>query len=219
MRCRFICALMGILSIAPGSAVAALPPTSADTGTPVAVSKVFIVTSNAQSVTWTTCLSFTNETKSTMRAVRFGFVYKDAFGGAAATFHADRVGEFAPGVLIEGPDNASDYLTTGNSRKAQNCFSYPTVVGSISSVDVQILKVRYGDGTVWTNPAPATVFSGNFITNIGDGTHPARVMCGFLSEPWDFAVAHAPKCIQRYYEWKAKQDAAASASPSPSATP
>jgi len=81
-------------------------------GSPIAISKTFIVTTNQNSVTWVTCLNFTNMDSRTVQAIQFKFTYKDAFDEAVGRFKADRVGEFGPGILIEGPDNESDYMTS-----------------------------------------------------------------------------------------------------------
>lgn len=218
---KLLVAIAMLTGLATIIAQAQSSPAPTPNVSPVSVSKTFIVTTNTKSVSWVTCLSFTNETQQTMQAIQFGFTYKDAFDTTVGSFHGDRVGEFSPGVLIEGPDNAGDYMTTGNSRKAQNCFTYPMVVGSIASVEVSILKVRYGDGIIWTNPSPTTVFSSNYMALLQE--HPARLGCkGIrfgLTEPWWYVQQQLDKG-NRYWQncyktWLNANQLQPTSSPSP----
>ena len=152
--------------------VAPQPPASA----PVTISRLYTQVNNR--VVWTTCLNFTNATSKAMTAIQFKLTYVDAFDTPLTTFRADRVGEFSPGVLIEGPENGQ--ITGGGNvdQKIQNCWQVPMVVGSLSAVNAEVAKVRYNDGTIWVAPANGNpVYSGRYMSGIGFVEPPKEISC------------------------------------------
>jgi hypothetical protein len=108
------------------------------------------------------CVSFLNGSSRMITAVRFEFNMIDAFHGSIAHFHGDRIGEFAPGVTIEGPLTIGDYNigTSGGSygggnQKVQNCWTY-YVDGTPETVTVEVTRVIYADGSEWAAPSTDT---------------------------------------------------------------
>jgi hypothetical protein len=200
---------MSVPALAQQSVQAQVAP---PTASPVNVSKVYAQVNHQ--VFWMTCVNFTNTTAKTMRAIEFAFTFVDAFDTPLTTHRADRVGSFAPGVLIEGPDNFTDVGTTGNERKMENCWKVAQVVGSLSKITVQVKKVRYADGTIWEAPVGDTeVFTGTYMTDTTGPDHPDKLKCpmGMVSLVlgWDewMRRAHengrsgdlAKSCMGRWY--------------------
>src|ERR1700680_1290780 len=104
---------------------------------------------------WATCVSFKNATDKLIVAVQFKFTYVDAFDTPIQTNRGDRVGEFAPGVLIEGaksPDQLPGPGIGGDNirQHSENCWEVLIVAGSLSKITTEVQKVRYADGTIWT---------------------------------------------------------------------
>jgi hypothetical protein len=108
---------------------------------------------------YASCIDFRNVSGRTMTAIRFNFIYENAFGEAMANFHGDREGEFSPFVTISGPKNIYEFsgaLATryryGNDNASgiiNNCWTYFVGGGSINAVHVQVLRIMYADGTSW----------------------------------------------------------------------
>jgi hypothetical protein len=109
------------------------------------------------------CLSFVNTSQNLITAVRFGIHITDAFGDSAMNLHADRLGEFSPGIEIDGPQSIDEYNIAvrggtfgGANQKVRNCWSfYPK--SQVVHLDVQVTKVLFADGSRWEgNPATQT---------------------------------------------------------------
>ncbi len=202
------------LAAAPISAQSPAPLDSA----PITVSQV-LVAHDTDGVTWATCLSFTNNTKHVIQAVKFGFNFQDAFDTTVGSYNGDRVGEFMPGVLIQGPESL-DIVGFGNIvQKSQNCWVYPQRIASLSSVVVTVLKVRYGDGTVWVNANPAPAFKASYLSGLGDEPHPTYIYCGIFPIKYDVLAKYPDnKCWKAYQAAHAKW-LQAHASPAPSPSP
>lgn len=183
---------------------------------PIAVSKLFVYQDPRWSMAWTTCISFRNESTRDIQAVKFGFTYVDAFDSPIAQFSGDRVGQFSPGVTIEGPSDPS--LSNGsNNTAALNCWRDTQQIASLSSVQVRVLKIRYFGGEVWSNPDATPLFTGAYMVN---NPPPARIKCGLFSFGWDYAQ-HVPACagvIRNYYAHQAWAPVEAT-SPQPSPSP
>jgi hypothetical protein len=188
--------------------------------TPVTVSKIFTFEADNH-LTWVNCLSFTNNTAKSITAIKFRFSFYDAFDTLVDTVTADRVGDFAPGVLIEGPDNQGDFLTTGNSRKAENCWNHVATIGSVSAVKVDVLKVRYGDGTIVTLDNPAT-FTGQYMGALSDRPHPDKIQCRMMRWPWkpfSEEMDRGNKLFAKCYAMWLHDNGYDNPSPSPSPSP
>jgi hypothetical protein len=130
-------------------------------------------------------------TAKPMTAIQFRFTYVDAFDTALTTFRADRVGMFTPGVLIEGPENGQ--ITGGGNvdQKIQNCWNVTRVVGSLSKVNAEVVKVRYSDGTIWVAPDSHPVFTGYYM---GGGN-------GFVDPPQDLACRAIAFGLKTKWSW------------------
>lgn len=210
------------LTLALGFVMSATIPLAAKDTDPITVSNV-LVAHDTDGVTWATCLSFTNNKKQMIQAVKFGFNFQDAFETTVGTYNGDRVGEFAPGVTIDGPESL-DIAGFGNIvQKSQNCWIYPQHIASLSNVIVTVLKVRYGDGTIWVNDNPIAAFKASYLPTL-DGPHPKYIYCkGWLQVKYDFVAQHPDSpCWKDYQADHAKwlrEHASPSPSPSPVATP
>jgi hypothetical protein len=193
-------------------------PTPQDSD-PITVSQV-LVAHDTDGVTWATCLSFTNNTKHVVEAVKFGFAFQDAFDTTVGDYNGDRVGEFMPGVLIQGPESL-DITGFGNIvQKSQNCWVYPQHIASLSSVVVTVLKVRNGDGSVWVNPNPTAAFKASYLPNLSDEPHPKYIYCGgWLQMKYDVLAAHPDMPCWKQYEAAHAKWLQSHASPSPSPSP
>lgn len=201
---------------------------------PVIVNRLF--TAVRDRVYWVSCLNFTNNTPRTITAVQFKFTYLDAFETPIHTFRADRVGSFAPGTLIEGPENA-DIIGAGNvAQKSANCWVVAQVVGSLSKVTAEVVKVRYSDGTIYVAPAEHPIFTGTYMfPDLSGIDHPDKLRCKtgiiVIDAPWDKVAAQANQtatnnkvartCMGAWYHehgmtppWET-----AAASPAPTPTP
>ena len=108
---------------------------------------------------WTSCVTFENTTNRDISSIQFEFAAFDDFNEKVGRFHGDRRGDFSPGVVIEGPDNASDFGTTGNRQKAMNCWHSTTILGSVSRIEASVGKIRFSDGELVTSPMPPESFS------------------------------------------------------------
>ena len=199
----------------PGAAVPVDQSTSTGNN-PIVVTRLFTAVRNR--VDWFSCLSFKNNTQQNITAIQFRFTYIDAFDTPINSFRADRVGDFAPGVLVEGPENA-DIVGGGNiTQKSANCWEVPQIVGSLSKVTVEVQKVRFTTGTIWNAPNDHPVFTANYMGSgsAGDIDHPATVRCqaGMLvvNSDWNRLTVlggtderGAPKnkiartCLERWY--------------------
>lgn len=154
-----------------------------------------------------------------MEAVKFGFAFQDAFDSAVGSYTGDRVGEFMPGMLIRGPESLGITGFGNIIQKSQNCWVYPQHIASLSSVVVTVLKVRYGDGSVWINPNPAVAFKASYLLNISDEPHPKYIYCGIFPVEYESAAAHPDSKCWKDYEAAHSKWLQAHASPSPSAAP
>jgi hypothetical protein len=199
------------------SAIAAAQTAPSPETSPVTVSNI-LVAHDTDGLTWATCLSFTNSTKRVVQAIKFGFSFQDAFDTTVGSYSGDRVGEFEPGIAIEGPANL-DIVGFGNIvQKSQNCWVYPQHVASLSSVVVTVLKIRYGDGTIWVNQDPTAVFKASYLPTI-DGPHPTYIYCGgWLQVKYDFVAAHPDSSCWKKYQADHQKWVRDHASPSPAAT-
>jgi hypothetical protein len=209
---RVIVAALTLAVLMPATVAADQPP-------PIAVTKMVTAVDQANRVHWVSCVSFANASTRTVQAIRFLFTYYDAFDEPIQTFTADRVGEFAPGVAIEG---ASPESLLG----ASNCWSIIGRVPSLSKVSVETVKVRFGDnGEVWTPPEPRTKFTITTLTNF-DTNHPDTIVCGGMIKlrfKWA-AAQQVPNCRKAIEDWEklhqfSAANAASSASPEPTAAP
>ena len=185
----------------------------------IAVSQLYVENGYNRTV-FVTCLSFTNGEARDVRAVQFTFDFFDAFDTKVATFTGDRVGDFSPGTLIEGPHDPS--LALGANREpALNCWIYTGIVGSLSSVKVRIQKVRFADGTIWSGPSPQYAFSGSFIQN-DSVLHPESIQCkSFLARftvKWEDALQNQ-YCKPAIEQWRKEHGMGVPASPTPSPSP
>jgi hypothetical protein len=197
------------------------PPT--DDASPVSVSHI-LVAHDADGVTWATCLSFTNDTNRMIQAIKFGFDFQDAFDSTVGSYSGDRVGEFAPGVPIDGPESL-EIAGFGNIvQKSQNCWVYPQHIASLSSVVVTVLRIRYGDGAIWVNDNPKAIFKASYLASL-DGPHPKYIYCkGWLQVKYDFLAAHPDSQCWKDYQadharWlQSRQSPGASPSPLATAT-
>ena len=215
---RILFVLLCVISLGTlilGSAANADESPNADS--PVAVSNI-LVGSDADKITWATCISFTNKTQRVIEAVKFEFDFQDAFDTTVGKYDGDRVGQFAPGVLIEGPDSF-DVSGFGNVvQKAPNCWVYPQHIASLSSVKVRVLKVRYGDGTIWVNDNPTSVFVGKYMADTGNSPHPTYIMCGWVKVRYEVVALYPEsQCWKKFQAWQSEQ-ASPSPSPAPSST-
>lgn len=225
--------LVGLLAVSPLTAMAqvqSVKPTDVSKSSPVTVSKFYTNVSNR--ISWLTCLSFTNASTKEIRAIQFGFTYLDAFDTPLTTLRGDRVGSFAPDILIEGPDNANDVGSTGNVQKGDNCWSTLMVVGSLSSVNVQVLKVRYADGSIWVAPSITSDASAKYMRDNDPANHevdpPNTLTCNFLG-PMKWLLIeknHNPKLEKCVMNWEKTHGnihgwppAYETPSPNPSPTP
>jgi hypothetical protein len=213
----------------PGNAV----PAESDSGTsPVSISRFF--TANNGAATWASCIDFTNVMQRRMTAIQFKFTYWDAFDSPITTFRADRVGDFAPGVLVQGPQNINETGQGNINQKVPNCWTITAGVGSLSKVTAEVVKIRYGDGEIWVAPAGGAVFTGTYMGGgAGFVDPPRRIQCGMFSFAW-WAVeqSHTHKmeeCVKRWESangniagWPTAEPSptpAASASPDGTASP
>ena len=167
---------------------------------------------------WATCVSFKNLTDKTIVAVQFKFTYVDAFDTTIQTNRGDRVGEFAPGVLIEGATSPGQLpgpgIGGGNIQQhSENCWEVLIVAGSLSKITTEVQKVRYADGTIWVNPGLPTVFTAQYMASgpytIDAWPHPKNVPCGIVNWPWESSakaqIARGNSgIIKCYNKWLAK---------------
>jgi hypothetical protein len=135
---------------------------------PVAVNQASIILVSNNGNTWTTCLSFTNETQKDITAVRFGFTYKNRLGAQVASFSGERYGIFAPGILIQGPDGAEYIAARNDSEGRKNCFRHTMNDATVWTVEVEVLGVQYSGASNWTSLQPDAVFTGHFSQGPSD---------------------------------------------------
>ena len=192
-------------------------PTPQTVNNPVGVTQLYVLSSHPN--VWITCVSFVNNTAHEIQAVQFRFIYVDAFGVDVASFLGDRVGDFSPGALIQGPSDPTLSLGS-NGTPAANCWSDVQVIGSLSAVHVAISKIRYGDGTIWVNPQPTPIFTGQYLGS--DADHPDTVLChiGILRVrvTWERAIK-SPGCKSAIDDWRRTHLQQMLTSPSPSPSP
>jgi len=174
------------------SAQQAVPTTATGSESPVTISRMFTEQAPKRHYEWASCVSFTNASNRSIRAIQFQFTYYDAFDTPITTFRGDRVGDFAPGVLIEGPENA-DIVGGGNvDQKVQNCWVIGQLVGSLEKVTAEVLKVRFANGDIWVAPPDHAVFTATYMGG-GGGSFvepPATLRCrmgilGVITVHWD----------------------------------
>ncbi len=198
-------ALLGLL------AVRAVAQT---TMSPISISKLFIYQDPNYQMSWTTCISFRNDSQRDIQAIKFGFTYVDAFDSPVARFGGDQVGQFSPGVTIEGPSDPS-FSNGSNQGAALNCWRDFQQVASLSAVKVQVLKIRYFGGEIWTNPDPQPIFTGEYLVN---NPPPSRIKCMLgLTYSWNYAQ-QVPGCAKAIRDWYS-HDAWVPAAPSPAPSP
>jgi hypothetical protein len=142
-----------VLTASPSFAQTAAAPPPAGSGIPVAVTDPFVVGWVGGSNL--TCMTFTNTSEKTIRAIRFGLsaLQQGPQAGVGGTVYLDRVGTFSPGVAIKPP---TKFLGSVNrdSPALQNCFTtFPAKVDTV--LEIGVVKVWYVDGTSWDNPYPS----------------------------------------------------------------
>lgn len=167
-------------------AVLGFPKAGIAADEPVLITNTF-TTTTASTNQWITCASFRNVSQRPIVAVQFEFKYIDAFDSVIQTNRGDRVGDFAPGVSIEGATSIDQLEgTAGNvSQHAATCWRIPIVAGSLSKITAVVAKVRYGDGEIWVNPGPPVIFTAKYMAGPGDLPHPEKVRCGGANIPWN----------------------------------
>ena len=153
---------------------------------------------------WYSCLDFTNSSAKNITAIQFKLTYIDAFDTPITSFRADRVGQFTPGVLIQGPTSIGD---VNNPNQLNNCWSVVVGVGSLSKVTAEVAKVRYSDGSIWVAPADQPVFAEVYMSGGGGFVDPpSTIVCfpGRLRLQWSFVEQNAskPKIIGCVQDWE-----------------
>jgi hypothetical protein len=105
------------------------------------------------------CVSFLNTSQTLITAVRFDFIATNTFHEVVAHVHGDRMGEFSPGVTIDGPKNVDEYNTAirggtlgGANQKIRNCFRYFPTGGVPVVVNARATHVIFADGSEWIEP-------------------------------------------------------------------
>jgi hypothetical protein len=188
----------------PGAAVP-VDQTTSTGNNPIIVTRLFTAVRNR--VDWFSCVSFKNNSARPVVAIQFKFTYLDAFDTPINTFRGDRVGDFAPGVLIEGPENA-DIVGGGNvTQKSANCWEVPQMVGSLSQITVEVVKVRYSGGEIWVAPADHSVFSARYMASGGSYVDPpSEIHCGMLNLKWWWFEKYGKTASQKVhncvYAWE-----------------
>jgi hypothetical protein len=161
--CRFVFQALA------GALLAALlpPPLGAQTSSspsqpavpesaPVAISDLFVVPWHHDELL--ACMSFTNTSQQTIQAVRFGLINieKNVLGENSSRGYVDRLGSFAPGIAIRGPQRIFGTIVQTNET-LRNCWETdrPSAAGAPMELQINILKAVYADGAVWINPTPS----------------------------------------------------------------
>ena len=104
-------------------------------------------------------VSFTNVSTMAATAVKFTFVYRDAFGNTVNTLGTGSgtiTGVFSPGVLIQ-PRRALNGVMQINSERYPNSPVWELYNFSgkdVTDVSCSVNSVRFEDGSVWTQPLP-----------------------------------------------------------------
>jgi len=156
---------MAMAQSAPTLSVVAPVPTFTATAPAQASAPVQIVNEAGYKIgslgRYAACVSFLNASQKLITAVRFEFVLADVFHEKIGAFHGDRIGEFSPGVSIDGPADQGEFNVVvnggtwkGANRKAFNCWTY-YVSGTPQSMQATVSHVLFADGTEWKVAAPA----------------------------------------------------------------
>ncbi len=136
---------------APRPPVNVQPPVA-----PVTVSGLFVVRLNDYQ--FMSCLSFKNVSDKVIQAIRFRFVFTDAFGNKVAQYFGDRMGPFGPGAQVLGLNreiyNAVQREGINAGPDALNCWHNTSAVQvpSVGRVAVDLIEIRYANGPTWINP-------------------------------------------------------------------
>lgn len=125
-------------------------PVQVDTNAPVAIT-FHTRAVNDDGKTFKQCISFRNLAPKTATAISFHFEFFGLFNNRIEGFRPDRVGSFAPGILIEGPNPGQLFVS---DETAKNCWNFATMSAILSNEKISVLAVRYDDGTVWSAGQP-----------------------------------------------------------------
>lgn len=149
--------LAALLSIASGIEASSSPsPPAAAQTSPIAISDPFVVAWHRDEML--ACMTFTNTSNKTIQAVRFGLVTveRSVLGEHTQSGYVDRLGSFAPGVAIHGPQRLFGSIVQ-TKETLRNCWEtdLPSAAGAPMELQINVLKAVYADGSVWLNPNPS----------------------------------------------------------------
>jgi hypothetical protein len=103
------------------------------------------------------CVTFWNRSPKTVTSITFSFAHYDAGGELKLIHQFDRLGTFAPGVVVEGPRQPKS-ISFADSVALKNCrlFFWSWKIGANR---VAVTSADFDDGSTWTpgprTPAPA----------------------------------------------------------------
>jgi hypothetical protein len=102
------------------------------------------------------CVTFWNRSLKTVASISFSFTHFDAAGELKLIQQFDRLGAFAPGVVVEGPRQPKP-ISFADPMALRNCrlFAWSWKAGANR---VTITSVDFDDGTTWS-PSPRTTSS------------------------------------------------------------